>query len=62
MYDIERSEGKIRVIDPLTGQVLIELNNTSVVVIGNGENRFAIAASDASDVDLVSALIGMRRV
>jgi hypothetical protein len=62
MYDIERSEDKIRVVDQLTGAVIVELNNSSIIIVGDGESRGGVEASKASNVDLVNALIKLGRI
>jgi hypothetical protein len=62
MYEVERVEDKIRVIQQLTGAVIVELSRNSIIVVEKGESRVAIEASKASDVDLVNALIKAGRI
>ncbi len=62
MYEVERVDGKTRVVNQLTGQILVELTQNSVIIVEKGESRVAVAAADASDVDLVNALIQEGRI
>jgi hypothetical protein len=62
MYEVERSENKIRVIENLTGAVLAELNGNSIIIVDKDGSRVAVEASNASNVDLVNALIKAGRI
>lgn len=62
MFDVQRADNKIRVIENLTGAVLAELNGNSIIVVEKGESRIAVEASTASNVDLVNALIKAGRI
>lgn len=62
MYEIERSADKIRVVQSVTGAVVVELNSNTIVVIETDNDRTAVQASAITDVDLVNALIKAGRI
>jgi hypothetical protein len=57
MFEFQRSDGTVRVVQPNTGLVFVTLNDDDIVIVGEGEEKKAVYASQASNLDLVNALI-----